>query len=91
MSPAEGLVVDSPQDEGCPRISNSLESPFDKGGLRGICELRGLIANLETAPMEAATTHWIPACAGMTLEGRRPPTAPRLILAGIAVKGSGLI
>jgi hypothetical protein len=28
------LVVDSPQDEGCPPISNSLESLFDKEGLR---------------------------------------------------------
>jgi hypothetical protein len=32
---AEGLVVDSPQDEGVRNSKNSLESPFDKGGLRG--------------------------------------------------------
>ena len=29
---AEGSVVDSPQDEGCPHVSNSLESPFGKVG-----------------------------------------------------------
>jgi len=34
---------------GCPRISNSLESPFDKGGLRGIWELRGLTESQDTA------------------------------------------
>ena len=35
------MVVDSPQDEGCPPISNSLESLFDKEGLREL-GVRGL-------------------------------------------------
>ena len=34
---AEGLAVDSPQDEGCPPIlRNFRESPFAKGGPRGL-------------------------------------------------------
>ena len=50
MSPAEGLGV-------FPQIL--FFNPPRVGARR-------LKANLETAPMEAATTHWIPASAGMT-------------------------
>ena len=39
---AEDLVVDSPQDEGCPQVRNPLESPFGKGGFKGDLGTKGV-------------------------------------------------
>jgi len=56
------------------RSENSLESPFDKGGLRGLGP-KGLKARMETVRAGFSSLYppygWIPASAAMTKEGAR--------------------